>query len=115
MRAQTDKKISTKPILKDKPEESNLASSRFEVRITKEFREKLAQVALLEGRSMSEVMITATNEALENKIKNRAVVTLSIQAQEDFAAALLNPPKPTEALKKAKEHHKKLFGKKKHD
>lgn len=115
MRAQTDKKVMKTPILKSKPKDNNLASSRFEVRITKEFREKLARVALLEGRSMSEVMVTATDEALENKIKNRVVVTLSMQAQDAFAAALLNPPEPNEALIKAKEHHKKLFGEKKHD
>ncbi|WP_331560868.1 type II toxin-antitoxin system TacA family antitoxin [Chlorobium sp.] len=43
-------------------------------------------------------------------IEENFVVQLSVEGQEAFAEALLNPPKPNNALRRAFERHSALTG-----
>ena len=43
-------------------------------------------------------------------IENADILRLSIEDQRRFAAALLNPPAPNAALRRATRRYRKLFG-----
>lgn len=48
--------------------------------------------------------------AAEASVPTNDVIFLSKEGQEALAQSLLDPPPPNAALKKAFQHHKKLFG-----
>ena len=89
--------------------ESN-ATSRLEVRIPPDFHETLKRVAQMQGRTMSDFVIAAAIEAVNKAITEEKVMRYSMEAQEDFVNAFLNPPEPNEALKRSFARHKKLIG-----
>ncbi|EXJ16182.1 hypothetical protein D779_0487 [Imhoffiella purpurea] len=49
-------------------------------------------------------------DAAHRAIKEASVIHLSDQDQRQFAELLLNPPEPTDALKRAVEAHQRLIG-----
>ena len=53
---------------------------------------------------------TFVQDAAQRAIEQSSVIRLSLADQECFAAALLSPPKPTAALKRAFARRKKLLG-----
>jgi len=46
----------------------------------------------------------------DNAIEGNSVIQLSVEGQLAFAKALLNPPEPNAALRRAFESHGALFG-----
>ncbi len=55
-------------------------------------------------------MVAAAREAAQKAIVEVELLQLSRQAQEQFAALLLNPPAPSAALARAFERHRELIG-----
>ena len=87
------------------------ADCRFEARITSDTRALLKRAAELQGRSMSEFVISAAREAAQKAVADAEILMLSERDQlRLFTQALLNPTKPNGALSKALEKHDELFG-----
>jgi len=63
------------------------------------------RAAEIQGRSVSDFVVAAAQEAAQRTITEIEVIRLSREAQEKFAALLLCPPAPAPALKKAFERH----------
>ncbi len=84
------------------------SSARLEARISKELHDTLKRAAALQNRSVTDFVIAAVQEAAENVIGQSEVVRLSLADQERFAHALLSPPKPAPALKRAFTRHRAL-------
>ena len=76
-------------------------TARLEARIRTELHNQLKHAPEIQGRSMTDFVISATQEA--------GIVNLSISDQERFAQALLSPPKPTQALKRTFARRQKLL------
>jgi uncharacterized protein (DUF1778 family) len=57
--------------------------------------------AELEGRTVTEFVIAAAQEAAERRIEQAHVIQLSLEDQRAFADAILDPPEPTTALRRA--------------
>lgn len=55
-------------------------------------------------------MVAAADEAARRAIQETEIVRLSIEGQRQIAAAILNPPAPTPALKRAAKRYRDLFG-----
>jgi uncharacterized protein (DUF1778 family) len=53
--------------------------------------------------------VAAADEAACREIRQTEIIRLSLEAQRQSAAAILNPP-PTQALKKAARRYRDLFG-----
>jgi len=62
------------------------------------------------GRTLTDFVVAAADEAACRAIERTEIIRLSAEGQRQFAAAILNPPKPTAALKKAFRRHRELFG-----
>jgi len=81
-------------------------TARLEARISREALAVIRRAAEIQGRSVSDFVVAAAQKAAQKTIEEIEVIRLSREAQEKFAALLLNPPPPAPALKKAfKSHH----------
>lgn len=85
------------------------SSKRLEARITPDLHALLKQAAELEGRSLTDFVIQAVQHAAQASIERAHIVRLSVADQHTVANALLSPPKPNAALKRAFKHSKALL------
>lgn len=76
-------------------------TARLEARISREALAVVRRAAEIQGRSVSDFVVAAAQEAAQKAVAEREVIRLSREAQEKFAALLLHPPAPVPALKKA--------------
>lgn len=85
------------------------AFARLEARVTPALQELIKRAAELQGRSLTDFMVTALQAAAQRTIEESEVIRLSLADQQRFADALLTPPKATPALKRAMARHGKLL------
>lgn len=76
-------------------------SERVEARVTPEQKRLLERAAALEGRSLTDFVLTSAQAAAADTISRHELLRLAPSDQEAFVAALLNPPAPNEALRAA--------------
>jgi uncharacterized protein (DUF1778 family) len=85
-------------------------TARLEARIAPKTLAVLKRAAELQGRSVSDFVILAAQEAAHRAIEETHIVRLSVEGQRKFAEALLNPPRPSSALRRAFERHRRSVG-----
>ncbi len=85
-------------------------TARLEARIAPEVLAIVKQAAELQGRSVSDFVVSAAQEAAHRTIEETSIIRLSAEDQRLFVDLLLNPPPPSPALIRAKEAHERLFG-----
>lgn len=73
-------------------------TSRIEARISPEALKVVRRAAEIQGRSVSDFVVAAAQEAAQRAISEVEVLRLSTEAQDQFISLLLNPPKPNAAL-----------------
>ncbi len=84
-------------------------TARLEARITPGLQALLKRAAELEGRSVSDFVVTAAQEAAERRIEQAQVMRLSLEDQRAFVEAVLNPPEPAPPLRRAFRRHRELI------
>jgi len=90
------------------PSEPN-RTARIEARIAPDALAVVKRAAELQGRSVSDFVVAAAQEAANRTIEETQIIRLSVEDQRAFAAAILNPPPPTPALLRAAEAHRRLI------
>ncbi|MDR0457413.1 MAG: DUF1778 domain-containing protein [Burkholderiaceae bacterium] len=85
-----------------------VATARLEARISPNLHKTLKRAAEIEGRTLSDFVITAVENAAQRTIEQAEVIRLSLAGQQRFAQALLSPPKLSPALRRAMARHDKL-------
>jgi len=83
-------------------------SARLEARIAPEALAVVKRAAEIQGRSVSEFVVAAAQEAAGRIIESSSIIRLSVADQRQLVEALLNPPKPNAALRRAFATHKRL-------
>lgn len=73
---------------------SSPATARLEARISTDLHAMLKRAAELQGRTMTDFVIAAVQDAAQQAIAQAEVVRLSLEDQRCFAQALLSPPNP---------------------
>jgi uncharacterized protein (DUF1778 family) len=86
-----------------------ISTARLEARISTELHVMLKRAAEIQGRTMTDFIVSAVQNAAQQAIEQAGIIRLSLADQECFAQALLSPPKPTPALKRAFARRKKLL------
>lgn len=81
---------------------------RLEARTTPALYALVQRAANLQGRSVSEFVISSAQQAAYELIEQRESIDLVLADQERFAAALLNPAPVSPALQRAAAAHRKL-------
>ena len=84
-------------------------TARLEARLTPVVYALVQRAATLQGRSVSDFVVAAAQEAAQATIEQRELLGLSQQDQERFAAAMLQASLPTAAMEEAAEAHRQLI------
>lgn len=86
-----------------------ISTARLEARISTDLHAMLKRAAELQGRTMTDFVIAAVQDAAQHAIAQAEVIRLSLADQECFVQALLSPPKQSPALKRAFARRNKLL------
>jgi uncharacterized protein (DUF1778 family) len=81
-------------------------TARIEARIAPEALAIVKRAAEIQGRSVSDFVVAAAQEAAARIIEQTQIIKLSIEDQRAFAEAILNPPEPAPALRRAFRRHR---------
>jgi uncharacterized protein (DUF1778 family) len=84
-------------------------SARLEARISPLALTMVKRAAEIQGRSVSDFVVAAAQEAAEKTIQRMHIMEVSLEDQRAFAEAILNPPEPGPGLRRAKEAHRRLI------
>jgi uncharacterized protein (DUF1778 family) len=86
-----------------------MATTRFEARIDADVHAAIRRAAEIQGRTMSDFVVSAAREAAQRAIAEAEVIRLSLADSQRFADSILSPPEPVEALKRAIDRHDQLL------
>ena len=81
--------------------------ARLEARLPASVYALLKRAAELKGRSITDFVVNAAQDAAHQVIEDEGIIRLSAEDQARFAKALLRPPAPKAALKRAMRRHVK--------
>jgi uncharacterized protein (DUF1778 family) len=90
-------------------QQRNSRTARIEARIAPEALALVRRAAEIQGRSISDFVVAAAQDAAQKTVAKVGVIRLSREAQEQFVSMLLNPPPPSAALLRALERHRALI------
>ena len=88
---------------------ASISTARLEARISTDLHSMLKRAAEVQGRTMTDFVVSAVQEAAQRAIEQAEVIRLSLADQDCFARALLSPPKASPALKRAFDRRTKLL------
>jgi uncharacterized protein (DUF1778 family) len=82
--------------------------ARLEARISSEQKVLFQQAAMLSTRTLSEFVVASAQEAAVRIIEQHETIRLSREEQIRFVSTLLNPPEPSERLRRAGEQYRAM-------
>ncbi len=85
-------------------------AARFDVRLPRETDALLEIAADLEGRTLTDFVVSAATDAVCRTIEEVEMMRVSVEDQRAVAASILDAPHPVGALRRAVERRKKLLG-----
>ncbi len=84
-------------------------TARLETRLPPSALANIKRAAEIQGRSVSDFVSAAAQDAANKVITETEIITLTREAQERFVQMLIDPPEPTPAMKRAMKLHKELI------
>lgn len=84
-------------------------TARIEARVAPDTLAMVKRAAEIQGRTVSDFVVTAAQEAARRAIEDTEVIRLTIEGQRQFAEAILNPPAPPDGFRKAVARHRRLI------
>ena len=84
-------------------------TTRLEARISPDALTLVKRAAEIQGRSVSDFVVSAAREAAQRAIEATQIIRLSMEDQKALAESILDPPEPTRALRRAKAAHQRLI------
>jgi uncharacterized protein (DUF1778 family) len=88
------------------PRQTTTRTARLEARISREALAVVRRAAEIQGRSVSDFVVAAAQDAAQKAVTEIEVMRLSSKAQEKFVDLLLNPHAPAPSLRKAFRRHR---------
>lgn len=86
------------------------SAARLEARLPNDVMARLKRAAEIQGRTLTDFVVAAADEAACRTIEQTEIIRFSIADQRRIAEAVLSPPKPAPALRKAFRQYRDLFG-----
>jgi uncharacterized protein (DUF1778 family) len=80
-------------------------TARLEARLPKNVYAAIKHAAQLKGRTVSDFVVSTAHDAALRAIAEEKIIHLALEDQRRFAEALIRPPKPNTALRRAKKLH----------
>lgn len=88
---------------------ASIPTARLEARISTDLHSMLKRAAEVQGRTMTDFVVSAVQDAAQRAIEQAEVIRLSLVDQDCFARAMLSPPEASPALKRAFDRRTKLL------
>ena len=88
----------------------SLKQERLEARVTRQQKQLIAEAAALRGTSVTAFLVASAQDAATRAIKDHQLLSLHGEAHEVFVNAVLNPPTPNEAARKAARRYRQQIG-----
>lgn len=85
-------------------------AERLEARVTAEQKRLIEQAAALQGRSVTDFVLSSVQEAAKRTIEEHQRLELSLRDSQAFVEALLNPPAPNERLRETVARYRQTMG-----
>ena len=85
-------------------------TERIEARTTPDTLAMVRRAAELQGRSLSDFVVSAAEQAARKALEDAHVIRLAAEDQVRFVEALLNPAQPNPAMVRAFDHRRRLTG-----
>lgn len=86
---------------------ANSTTERLEARVPVALKRIIQRAADLQGRSITDFVIASLEKSAREAVREHEVMSLNVEDSLNFAKALINPPKPNAALKRAFAMHAK--------
>lgn len=86
-----------------------MTTMRFEARIESDILASIRRAAEIQGRTMTDFVVSAAREAAQRAIADAEVFRLSLADSQRFVDAILSPAEPVDALKRAIASHDQLL------
>lgn len=87
------------------PSTASNSDERLEARISTEQKRLFKEAAALRGVTLTDFVVSSVHEAALRTLEARRVIELSQTDQQTFVKALLEPPQPNAALRRAWSRH----------
>ena len=84
-------------------------TARLEARLPADVYALLKRAAEMEGRSLTDFVVSAAREAAVRTIEEAQIIRLSMEDQRLMSDAILHPPAPRPALRRAFKRRDDLF------
>ena len=84
-------------------------TARLAARISNDLHALLKSAAEIQGRTMTDFVVSAVQDAAQHAIEQAEVMRLSVADQACFVEVMLSPPTPSAALKRAVAQRRKLL------
>jgi uncharacterized protein (DUF1778 family) len=81
-------------------------TARLEARISPDALSVVKRAAEIQGRSVSDFVVAAAQEAAHRTIEETQIIRLSVEDQRALAEAILNPPPLAPAMERAIDRHR---------
>lgn len=85
-------------------------AERLETRITAEQKRLIERSAALQGRSVTDFVLTSVQDAAQRAIEQHSQLTLSVRDSEVFVDALLNPRPVNDRLRDTVRRYREQAG-----
>ena len=85
-------------------------TARLEARIPSDIHALLKRAAGIQGRTLTDFVVAAARAAARRAIEEAEILRLCVDDQRRIAEAILHPPAPAPALRRAFKRRRELFG-----
>ncbi|CAM5554686.1 hypothetical protein ATER59S_04566 [Aquamicrobium terrae] len=82
-----------------KPTRGRVRGERLETRVTAEQKKLIERAAALQGRTVTDFVLTSVQDAARRAIEEHSQLALSLRDSEAFVDALLNPKPVNDRLR----------------
>ena len=93
-----------------RPPRERVRSERLETRITAEQKRLVERAAALQGRTVTDFVLSSVQDAAQRAIDDHQRIQLSIRDAEAFVKALLDPPEPNDHLRETVRRYRQATG-----
>lgn len=84
---------------------TRVKGDRLEARVSAEQKDLLQRAANLQGRTLTEFLVSSAQAEAERVIQEHDVIRLSVRDSQHFASLILDPPPPNDRLRAAMRRH----------
>lgn len=93
-----------------KPTRGRVRGKRLETRVTAEQKKLIERAAALQGRTVTDFVLTSVQDAARRAIEEHNQLSLSVRDSEAFVDALLNPKPVNDRLRETVRRYRERAG-----